>query len=275
MTNPLQKYYRQPKIYLSLPSKGKYYPPNGVAGNPDSLPVFGMNAMDEIIMKTPDALFTGESIVSVIKSCIPEIVDPWKMPQLDIDAALVAIRMATYGQTLETKFKCQSCNEENIYDLDLSGILDYFSGLDYVDSIIAGPLVVNIRPLTYKELTELGLKTYEIRRRLTFNVSEDMSEEQKGKLLNDAFKKIGNITIETFKRSIVSIEADDNVVDNQQYIDEWLKNSDKDLFDKIKQHMESSKDQWSIQPQEVKCADCGAENKVNIRLDNSDFFVTK
>ena len=26
-TNPLSKYFRQPKIYLRLPSKGKFYPP--------------------------------------------------------------------------------------------------------------------------------------------------------------------------------------------------------------------------------------------------------
>ena len=49
--NPLQKYYRQPKIYLDLPSKGNFYPKGAIEGDPSKLPVFGMTAMDEIMFK--------------------------------------------------------------------------------------------------------------------------------------------------------------------------------------------------------------------------------
>lgn len=71
-TNPLQKYFRQPKIYLSLPSNGKYYPAGSLEiSETGEYPVFPMTARDEIMIKTPDALLNGEATVAVIKSCIP------------------------------------------------------------------------------------------------------------------------------------------------------------------------------------------------------------
>jgi len=273
MANPLQKYYRQPKIFLSLPSKGKYYPPGMIEGDPDSLPVFGMAAMDEIILKTPDALFSGESIVSLIRSCIPSIKNPWLMPQLDVDACLIAIRMATYGEKLETSFKCTSCEETNNFDLDLTGLLEYFNTLSFEDSVITGPLLVNLRPLTYKELTEINLKGYEYRRQLITSFDNSVSEDDKNKILDQAYKNLASLTIESFKKTIVSVEVEDEVVTDQKDILEWLNNSDKEFFDAIKQHVENQKDTWSIQNQKVECAHCNAENNVSVNLDNSNFFV--
>ena len=100
--NPLKKYFRQPKIYLSLPSKGKYYPPGALEMTESGeLPVYAMTAKDELLFKTPDALLNGEATVEVIRSCIPAIKNPWMMPSIDSDAVLIAIRLATYGEKLE------------------------------------------------------------------------------------------------------------------------------------------------------------------------------
>jgi len=270
MANPLQKYYRQPKIYLSLPSKGKYYPPGCIQGDPENLPVFGMTAMDEIILKTPDALFSGESVVSIIKSCIPNILDPWKIPQTDVDSILIAIRTATYGQKLNTTFTCTSCGESNNFDLSLSGVLDYFSTLEFESSLVVGPLLINLRPLTYKEVTNINLKSYEYRRRLV-NI-EDLPDKEKDAIIDQAYKNLASLTIEAFQLSIQSVEVDDEVVDSAKDIQEWLKNSDKEFIDEIKKHTESVKKIWSIQPQKAICAECETENTVMFNIDNSDFF---
>lgn len=275
-TNPLQKYYRQPKIYLSLPSKGQFYPAGSIEGDPSKLPVFGMSAMDEIMFKTPDALFNGDATVEVIKSCIPGIKHPWTMPQLDIDACLVAIRIATYGQTIETKFNCKKCNEENKFDLDLSKTLDYFVSLTYQTSVIAGPLLVNLRPLTYKELTQYNIKTFELRRRLYQTADlKDLSEEEKNKQLNETYKEIGMLTAQGFRTCIESIEADDIEVTDPVQIDEFIEHSDKDFFDSIVEHLKSQSEKWRIQDQQVNCANCEEPNTVSLGLDNSNFFVKR
>ena len=47
-TNPLGKYYRQPQIYITLPTKGKYYPADAYTpSDTGEIPVFPMTAMDD------------------------------------------------------------------------------------------------------------------------------------------------------------------------------------------------------------------------------------
>jgi hypothetical protein len=272
--NPLQAYYRQPKIYLTLPSGGKYYPDGALNGDPSNLPVFGMTAMDEILLKTPDALFSGESVVSVIKSCIPNIVDPWSMPTIDMDAALIAIRIATYGSKLPMTFKCKKCKEDNSIDLDLSSTLEYFINLEYQDYIYIDPLTVHIKPLTYKEVTESQLKQYELRKMLAQSY-DNMSEEDRSKHLNSIFAKLSELQSSMFKRAISSVEADDTVVENKEQIQEWIHNSDAVFFETIKKHLEHLAETWKVQPQPTTCAACEAENELNINMDYSSFFVKR
>ena len=272
--NPLQKYYRQPKIYLDLPSKGKYYPQGAINGDPTKLPVFGMSAMDEIMFKTPDALFNGEATVQVIKSCIPGIVHPWSMPQLDVDACLIAIRIATYGERLETTFDCNKCGENNKFDLDLTKSLEYYLAQEFEDQVYAGPLMVTIRPLTYKEATEIKTKSFELRRQI-WNVSSLDDEEMKNQTLNEIYKKIAELSSKGFTTAIKSIDIEDQTVTEPQQINEWLKNSDKEFFDTIRSQVEKNTERWTLKPQKVQCASCAAENEVVFGLDNSDFFVKR
>jgi hypothetical protein len=76
--NPLRQYFRQPAIYIKLPSGGKYYADSAIdfPVNGD-IPVFPMTVKDELTLKTPDALLSGESTVKVIESCCATIKDAW------------------------------------------------------------------------------------------------------------------------------------------------------------------------------------------------------
>ena len=270
--NPLTKYFRQPKIYLSLPSGGAYYPPGSLQGDPSKLPVFGMSAMDEIMFKTPDGLFSGEASIQVIKSCIPSITSPWFIPSIDLDAIFLGIRIATYGEIMPSSFQCSKCKEDNKFDLNLSKALDYLASLEYEDSIIVGPLKVNFQPVNYKQITDANIKIYELRRLLA-QKTEGKSESQKAKIVNTTLADIANVEVETFLKGIASVETEEDTVDDPNYIKDWLSNSDKEFYDKIKEHLVKQKNRWEVQAQKVKCADCEHENNVAIKLDNSDFFA--
>ena len=105
--NPLSNYFRRPSIYIKLPSEGKFYPPGMLDMPPnEEIPVYPMTAIDEISYRTPDALFNGSAVVNVISSCVPNIKDPWAMPSIDLDTVLSAIRIASYGHTLEIETTC-------------------------------------------------------------------------------------------------------------------------------------------------------------------------
>jgi hypothetical protein len=90
--NPLQQYFRQPAIHIKLPSNGEFYP-NGSLDMPPTgeIPVYPMTAIDEITYRTPDALFNGQAVVSVIQSCIPNIKDAWASPATDVNAILTQL----------------------------------------------------------------------------------------------------------------------------------------------------------------------------------------
>ena len=99
--NPLTKHFRQPKLYLKLPSGGQYWP-EGSLDLPENgeVAVYPMTAKDELVLKTPDALINGESTATMISSCIPNIKNAYDTPSLDLDAILIAVRIATYGEKL-------------------------------------------------------------------------------------------------------------------------------------------------------------------------------
>ena len=69
-SNPLKKYYRQPKQFVKLPSNYRFYT-EGSISVPESreVAVYPMTAKDEMMFKTPDALLNGQATVDVIQSC--------------------------------------------------------------------------------------------------------------------------------------------------------------------------------------------------------------
>ena len=163
--NPLQQYFRQPKIFVSLPSQGIYYAPGAINGDPTRLPVFGMTGMDEILFKTPDALLTGESTAKVISSCCPAITDPWQVSLVDLDLILSAIRIATFGSELTVGHKCSKCDTAQDYALELTKFIEHYSNCQYDNRVVLDDLSVVIRPLNYRQNTEFALRNFAIQQK--------------------------------------------------------------------------------------------------------------
>ena len=278
-TNPLQKYFRQPKIYLSLPSNGQYYPKGSLeVSETGEYPVFPMTARDEIMIKTPDALLNGQATASVISSCIPAIKDPFSMPSMDLDACLIAIRIATYGEMMEVSIKVPVTGEDKDFDLDLRIMLDQFSNVEYDNAIQLDDMVVNLRPLSYREFTETSKKTFDEQR--IFNVinDADMDEGDKLQTFTNSFKKLTDLTILTLEKSIQSIEVGDQVVTDQAHIKEFIANTDKGLFESVTNHIEEQRSKFQVKPLIVDATpeeiEAGVPEtyEVPVTFDQSSFF---
>ena len=123
-SNPLNKYFRQPAVYVSLPTGGNYPPHVIEPSKTGELGVMPMTAKDEIRFKTPDALMNGEGVVEVIQSCVPSIKDAWQVKSYDLDTILIAIRIATYGETMDINFNVPIANEQSSHTLNLPAILE-------------------------------------------------------------------------------------------------------------------------------------------------------
>ncbi len=270
--NPLNKYFRQPKMYVSLPSKGLNYPPGVLQGDYNHVPIFGMTGMDEIIMKTPDALFNGESSVKVIESCCPYIKDAKGIPSIDVDALLIAIRIATYGEKMSVSSNCKNCGEENSYDISLPTILDHFSQLSYNAFIQISPEIsVKIRPLNYKEMTEFSVENFKLQR--TLMQLGSIPEAERNQVIADVYSKLGEIQVVLFMTSIEGVTTPEGEVADKELIKDWLQNTDKQVYTKIKEHIENNKKIWDIPEQHVLCTACNSDNTLQIEIDQSNFFA--
>jgi hypothetical protein len=278
--NPLKKYFRQPKVYITLPSKGQFYP-SGAIDYPENgeLPVYAMTAKDELVMKTPDALLNGQATVDVVQSCVPNIKDAWQMPSIDLDAILVAIRVATYGEQLEITSRVPNIGDERTYSIDLRKILNRLVTVEYNDTIKLQNMIVKIRPLTYREFSSTTIKTFEEQRIFRIVNDEKIPDEEKLVMFNKSFKKLTDITIDTLKYCIDRIIIDDNEVSNKQHINEFVDNADKDFFTFITEHLSIEKKKFQIEPMRVGSTEediargAPAEFEVPITFDQSNFFA--
>jgi hypothetical protein len=231
-----------------------------------------MTAKDELMFKTPDALLSGESTVSVIKSCIPALLDPWKMPSIDIDAALVAIRIATYGKDMEVSTKCPNCSTENDYELDLVAWLGNIATFKYETVVNCNPLLVHVRPYSYQELTKTNIKALEQQKIFAIVNNETMSDEQKLEQFGKSFVRLSELTIDIIAGCISKIETPNGTTEDTEQIKEFIHNSPRDIFDKISEHISSLKKEIEFKPVNVKCSECEHEFEMPITMDQSNFF---
>lgn len=270
-SNPLTKYFRQPKIFIQLPSKGLHYPPGVLNGDYNNVPIFGMTGMDEIIFKTPDALFTGEASTRVIESCCPFITNAKVMPNIDVDAVLIAIRIATFGDNMGIAHQCSACGEENNFDIPLQRLIDYFTNLEFVSKVVIDEnITVKLRPLSYQESSEVSVENFKLQRMLY--QTNDLPEDQRNENLNEVYRRLADIQVNLFMTSIEQVQTPEATVTDKEQIKEWLKNADSSVYKIIKDQLEKNKEIWSIPEQDVSCGSCGNKDKVSVTLDQSSFF---
>jgi RNase P subunit RPR2 len=272
--NPLKQFFRQPVIYLRLPSDGNYWP-QGALDMPANreLPVYPMTAIDEITYRTPDALYNGQAVVNVIQSCIPGIRNAWGMPAVDANAILVAIRIASYGHELELSTTCPSCETESEYSIDLRQVLDGVKVPDFVNPITQGDLEINFRPMDYKTQNDSNQLQFEQQKQIQMIQLSDMSDDDKIAALNQSLKKITELTIDALKWSISSIRTPHALVTEPEFIHEFLTNCDSRLYNQIRDRIIKLRQDSELQPMHIKCSNCEHEYKQDLSLDQTSFFA--
>ncbi len=270
--NPLRQYFRRPAIYVKLPSGYKNYA-EGVIDVPESgeLPVYPMTAIDEITANTPDALFNGTAIIEIIKSCIPCIKDPWRLSGIDLDTVLIAIKAAAGGNEMDVETTCPACAETSTYGVNLIGLLSSIKSGDYASELTINDLLFKFRPLTYKEITEIGLGQFELQKTFaSINLIENA--EEKASKQHDALKTITGITMKVLSQAIEYIKTPNSYVDQNEFILDFLQNCDKTIYEKVRNYNTDLKSQSEVKPLQLKCVSCEHEYKQTFSINASDFF---
>jgi RNase P subunit RPR2 len=270
--NPLTQYFRQPAIYIQLPSRGKFYPPGTLNLPPNGeIPILPMTSVDEITYRTPDALFNGTATVNVIKSCVPSVRDPWAMPSTDIDAVLVGIRIASYGHQMDLNVICPACKTEDEVSVDLRAVNDRLKVGNYDQSLSISDLEFWFQPINYKSVNEnnqMQMEQQQIMRVLDSNEDDKVKLEQ----LNRSMAVLNDTTIRTIAQSIAAIKTPTAMVHETQFIVEYLRNCDSKIFNQLRDHVIRLKQQSDIQPLSITCKECNHTYTQPFTLDLSSFF---
>jgi hypothetical protein len=275
LDNPLRRHFRQPVIHLRLPSGGRFYPPGALNMPPSGeLPVLPMTAVDEIVTRTPDALFNGSAIPDIISSCIPAIRDPWSVPSVDLNSILVAMRLASYGHKMDVSSTCPNCKNNNEFDLDLRIIMDSLKTPDYDTPLVLGDLTITFVPLSYRQINQNSQMQFEDQKLMQALNSTDMDTEQRLAMLSESFKKITALTVRAIAVSISSIQTPDALVTEPEFILEFLNNCEKDIFQQIRDHAIALRQAGEIKPLDITCGECSHKYTQDFSLDMSNFFET-
>ena len=275
-------FMRQPKIYTRLPSGGAFWPAGSIEiPENGQIAVYSMTAKDEMLLNVPDALMNGQAVVDVLQNCIPAIKNAWVAPSIDIDAMLIAIRIATYGEMMTTPITI-SGDIELEYQIDLRTVLD--TTLRTVTWNAAVPineeLTVFVRPLNYKQLTEAALQSFETQKIVQLTNNEQLSQDEKVKMFKESFAKLTNSTVGVVANSISHIDSVNGSTDNTEHIKEFMNNIDKEMFNKIQSHLEKLREVNSVKPMKIQVTDelrergvTGDFVEVPLVFDASTFFA--
>jgi hypothetical protein len=272
--NPLKQYFRQPAIYVRLPSQGKFYPPGAINMPPTGeLPVYPMTAIDEITYRTPDALFNGQATVNVLQSCIPDIKDAWSTPAMDIDTLLISIRIASYGHDMDFGTKCPKCGHECEHTVDLRSVMDLMRTPDYNSSLKLGDMEIFFKPMTYKNINDNNAVQYENQKLLQILPDGEIPDAEKMSALGAALKRITDVTVTALAQSIAVVKTPQAMVSESEYLEELLKNCDRTVFNRIRDCIVELKSQSEMDSMKLICPECNNEYEQAITLDMSSFFA--
>jgi hypothetical protein len=271
--NPLFKHFRQPSLYLKLPSQGKFWPDSAIdLPATGEIPVYPMTVKDEITLKTPDALMNGVGVIETIQSCCPNIKDAWKMPIIDLDAVLIAIRLASYGHDMDITTTCRNCSSENDNTVDLRMILDRLHVPEFRPERIDN-LTFKFKPQAFEHNNKINLIQYEQQRLIDAITNSSLSDEEKKAQFDEIFPKLTDLSVTTVVNNIESITLEDgSQVVEEHYFKEFLFNCERGVYTEIKNKIDNIIKQLQIAPMEIACSECQTVYQAELNFNQTNFF---
>jgi hypothetical protein len=280
--NPLQGYLRVPKLYILLPSGGKFSNIESISDISDELPIYPLTSMDETLLRNPDALLNGESLAGVITSCTG-IKDAYELTANDVDVILLAIRYATYGNDLEVTTPCPGCTNTVNHTVQIEPVLETIEVLeDHYDVTLDNGLHCFLKPYTFRDSQKAALSAFRETSELNNLINAEADDMSKLLTFNKSFQAMADLNIEILSNAIIKViipqaeDADDDqeevIVTNHKHILEWVKGISKQHADVIIEELNKINQLGIQRDVDATCEDCNHEFKLTIEFNPSNFF---
>lgn len=273
--NPLSKFFRLPGLSISLPTKGAFFPEGGIvldeAGEVSVLP---MRAADELLLSSPDALMNNTAITNLIRSCIPQIKMPEMVSAPDLDAILIAIRVASSGEEMEIDLTCPECKKETTFEVNLPAVLGTVQTIPAVIPLRLGDnVVVYLRPHTVAVQTKILISAFkETRAAQAIDANEELTDEQRSEKLAAVMEKLNEMNLYGLAHSIIKVVIPGHEVVNTQHIMEFLANTDKGTLMKVRNELERINSMGVDKSVPAVCQFCAHEWMGQLEFNPSTFF---
>ena len=220
-------------------------------------------------------------MVQVIQSCVPQIKDAWNIKSYDLDTILIAIRIATYGETMDINFTVPGAKETVSHTVNLPAILDQLKQIKIEDSFtMQDGLKIGVRPLTYKDMTEASQKTFQESKMYSAIQDSELPQEDKLKRFNDSFKALTDLNSAIILKNIAKITMQDGTeITDQAQISEFINNANAKLIKDIESKIISLRSQGAVKPLKMKATEdqikkgAPAPYDVPVTFDTANFFV--
>lgn len=258
MSNPLLEGIKLPGRIFQLPSQGIFYK-NGELSEDiknGEIHVKAMSALDEINMKNPDQLFSGDAVNTVFKHCIDGVLKPTELLSKDIDAILLFLRTVTFGPDYEflAAHNCKD-SKEHTYSVNVDQMIGEMKVIDptLISDIYTVKLpngqVVKLKPNKYSQVLEI-IKS-------NANKTELTVKEQQDNLM---------------AMLLGVVESVNDITDREQ-IKEWAGAISTPLVNKIANKIEGINRWGTDLTAKCKCKDCGEVFDVEIPINPIVFFT--
>lgn len=260
--NPLVDSLRIPGETFRLPSGGIFYKNGELDPTVENgeVHVYPMTTIDEIVMRSPDKLFSGEAIREVIQRCVPQVLKPFELFGKDIDFLTLVLRKVSFGNTIEITYDhgCKEDSKNHRYALNLNEFIRKTKKIDPTtinrkfETTIEDIYHVVFHPMKFGDY----VKTLQ-------SIDDNMTEEQ---IRDETVKSLTNVI------KSVKILKSNQIVTEHEFIYEWVDKLPIKWKKQLSSVFEESSDWGADFITTAKCEDCGKEIRLSLPLNPVIFF---
>lgn len=288
-----------PGVTVTLPTLGSFYDPGVIAEGVDVMeaPVRPFSVWQELTWRDPYAIMSGEAFIQFMNVCVPWVLKPMSLCQIDAEVIMMAARDASYGSMVTIPVKCTNpahhddgagikvpvCQVETKCHIDLRQVIARYLPIHDPENwrvTLKNGQRVNLRPVihqdmvsTFKVQFELIKMTraIEIKSRAGGDISTDefIDYRDKGAILAQG------VRLKQYLSSIRSVTTvTGNTVDDRKMIEQWLNAIAAPEVKRIDDQIEAlTRPLTHLMQIDYKCPNCGYDmGKVSVLDDPTAFF---
>jgi len=132
---------------------------------------------------------------------------------------------------------------------------------------------ISLKPINYYTVNIQNLDQFEQQRMITMMSNDALSEEEKQARYYEIFKNMTRYTIKNISGSIEKIVTPDGqTVTDEQHIEEFLENSERQLFATMREKMDEVNKGIPEKAVTSTCSECNHMYKSPFTFDQANFF---